>query len=474
MLMNQQTVWIINNIDTEKLLPLEVGEASSIDKLPDEPPFALILAKSPQQDWIDLVKEIRSKPKYRFTPIFYHGDVDSELRHIFDGPADSELLNKTANQINERLLSVSKLTLESLNKESILLIYLYSRPNTYVQGFKSANSPYIYEYPLLTILYNEDSGLEHWQLLEDLVLRDLLSQQGLVDEIKICAVCGSGLLNLKNSCPNCHSIDVKPQRFVHCFACGNIALVPEFLRQERLICTRCHTKLEELGIDYEIPLEDKICNTCSHFFAEPAVELVCLLCQHTASPCEFIARRLYNYCITHRGEYLARGIEKSIYTNFSHYFKVIDYPVFLSILSWQVKLAERYSSIFFSIMVLHVTNEDEFIELHGEKNSERLMGQLFTTLKQVFRESDLAARTNGTMYFFLPLANQESCLVIFERIKQAIQQLVNTEIGKGLSMGISYMTSAEVINNSLQGDLIMAELQTRMLENNLCLIGDKA
>ncbi|MGQ3888036.1 diguanylate cyclase domain-containing protein [Legionella sp. CNM-1927-20] len=472
--MNQQTVWVINNINTKKLLPLEVDEASSIGELPSEPPFALILAKSPHQNWIDLVKEIRKKPEYRFTPIFYHGDVESSCRHIFDGPADSEVLNKTASQIHERLLSVSKLALESLNKESILLIYLYSRPNTYIQGYKSASSPYIYEYPLLTILYNEDSGLEHWQFLEDLVLRDLLSQQGLVDEIKICASCGSGLLNLKNSCPNCHSIDVKPQRFVHCFACGNIALVPEFLRQERLICTRCHAKLQELGVDYEIPLEDKICNTCSHFFAEPAVHLVCLLCQRAAAPSEFIARRLYNYCITHRGEYLARGIEKSIYTNFSHYFKVIDYPVFLSILSWQVKLAERYSSIYFSVMVLHVTNENEFIELHGEKDSERLMGQLFTTLKQVFRESDLAARTNGTMYFFLPLANQEGCLIIFERIKQSIQQLVNTEMGKGLTVCISYMTSAEVINSSLQGDLIMAELQTRMLENNLCIIGDKA
>ncbi|WP_419420253.1 diguanylate cyclase domain-containing protein [Legionella sp. D16C41] len=471
--MEQRTVWIINNIDDKNLFPLEVDQAKNITDLPAEPPYALILAKSPQQHWPDLVKEIRKRPEYRFLPIFYHGDVEPKLKHIFDGAADSNTFITCANQINERLKSISKAVLEATDKEAILLIYLYSRTNMLVHGYKSASSPYIYEYPLLTVLLNEESGFEHWQFLEDLVLRDLLAHHSLVDEITICPACGSGLLNLRNSCPSCHSIDIKPQRFIHCFACGNIAQVPEFLRQERLICTRCHTKLEELGVDYEKPLEDKICNNCGHFFAEPAMDLVCLVCQRVAAPSDFTARRLYNYHITRRGEYLARGIDKSIYTNFSHYFKVIDFPIFLSVLTWQAKLAERYSSIYFSIMILQITNENKLIELQGEKNSERLLGQLFTSLKQVFRESDLAARSNGSMFFFLPLANQEGCIVIFERIKNAVQQLVETEIGEGLSVGISYMTSADIINNGLQGELILAELQTRMLESNHSIIGNK-
>ncbi|STX28070.1 GGDEF domain [Legionella beliardensis] len=470
--MNQQTVWVINNINAKKLFPLEIGEASSVIDLPTEAPYALILAKSPNQHWIELLRDIRKKKEYRFTPVFYHGDVPPRLRHIFDGPADSDTLEKCAKQIYDQLNTITKASLETEDKESILLTYLYSRSESCVQGYKTSASKYIYEYPLLNILFDQGSEIDNWPFLEDLTLRDLLYHKDLIDEIKTCPACNSGLLNLKNSCPNCHSIDIKPQRFIHCFACGNIAQVPEFLRQERLICTRCHTKLEELGVDYEKPLEDKICNTCNHFFAEPTVELVCLVCLRASGASEFTLRRLYDYRLTRRGEYVARGIEKNIYTNFSHYFKVIDYSVFLSILGWQTKLAERYSSIYFSVMILEITNDVRLIELQGEKNSERLMGHLFTNLRQVFRESDLAARMDGTMFFLLPLANQDGCMIIIDRIKQAIEQLISTEIGKGLSMSIGYMTSAEIINSSLEDELVMAELKTRMLESNLCIIGN--
>jgi GGDEF domain-containing protein len=471
--MNQQTVWVINNFNTKELFPLEVDEAGAIVNLPNEAPFALILAKSPQQHWIELVREIRRKQAYRFIPIFYHGDVDHQLKHIFDGPVNSETLNKCAKKIHEQIQTISKASLETTDKESILLTYLYSRPNLSIQGYKTATSNYIYEYPLLNILFDQELGVDNWPFLEDLVLRDLLHQISLMDEIKTCPTCSSGLLNLKNSCPNCHSIDIKPQRFIHCFSCGNIAQIPDFLRQERLICTRCHTKLEDLGVDYEKPLEDKICNNCNHFFANPATDLTCLVCQRASGVSEFMGRRLYDYQLTRRGEYLARGIEKSIYNKFSHYFKVIDYPVFLSVLGWQTKLAERYSSIYFSVMILKVANESKLIETQGEKNSERLMGYLFTSLRQVFRESDLAARMNGGMFFLLPLANQDGCMVIVDRVKQAVEQLIDEEIGKGLSMSVGYMTSAEIIDSSLHGELVMAELQTRMLENNLYLIGDK-
>ena len=76
-------------------------------------------------------------------------------------------------------------------------------------------------------------------------------------------------------------------------------------------------------------------------------------------------------------------------------------------------------------------------------------------------------------FFLLPLANQDGCMIIIDRIKQAVEQLISTEIGKGLSMSIGYMTSAEIINSSLDDELVMAELKTRMLESNLCIVGNK-
>lgn len=468
----QQTVWVVSNINQEKLQPLLVDEVSKIKDLPEKPPFAIILSKGEGQDWINLLTDLRARKEYRFTPVFFHGDVDQNIRHLFDGPADDTVMAK-ATLIYDRMNSFGANIAESDDKESIIMAYLYSRSDLRLKGYISYHSPFIFEYPLLSILFPLEKEFDGWRFLQDLVMRDLLAQDALIDEIQTCSSCESGLLNLKNSCPNCHSIDIKPQKFVHCFSCGKIGPVPEFLREERLICSRCKTKLHELGVDYEKPKEDKLCNSCGHFFAESEMELVCLVCKRSSSISSLSSRRLYDYTLTRRGEYLVRGIERSIYRNFSHFFKVIDYNEFMSIANWQTKLAGRYSSIYFSIMTLQVTNANELIEAQGEINSERLMGQFFISLRQVFRESDVSSRLDGTMYFLLPMANQDGCLVIINRITQAVHQLAQEDIGKDLTVGVSYMTSAEILQSELQGDLVIAELHARMVESNMCLIGPK-
>jgi GGDEF domain-containing protein len=468
----QQTVWVVSNINEERLLPLLVDEVSNLNELPTESPFAIILSKSEGQDWISLLTDLRSKKEYRYTPVFYHGDVGEKLHHLFDGPADDLVLPK-ATIIYERMASFGANIMDSTDKETILMAYLYSRNDMRIKGYMNHLSSYIYEYPLLTILFSYDASFDGWRFLQDLVMRDLLAQDALIDEIQTCSSCESGMLNLKKSCPNCNSINIKPQKFVHCFSCGKIGPVPEFLREERLICSRCKTKLHELGVDYEKPKEDKLCNSCGHFFAESDIEFVCLVCHRTSLPQGLTSRRLYEYMLTRRGEYLVRGIEKSIYRNFSHFFKVIDYSEFMSIANWQTKLAERYSSIYFSVMTLQITNAPDLIEQQGEINSERLMGQFFTSLRQVFRESDLSSRLDGTMYFLLPMANQDGCLVIINRITQAVHELAKEDIGKDLTVGVSYMTSSEIIQSELQGDLVVAELQARMVGSNIYLIGPK-
>lgn len=470
--MKKKSVWVVSNINEETLLPLVVDRVATLQELPATPPFAVILSKSEGQDWIELLTHMRSNEAYRFIPVFYHGDVEPNLQHLFDGAADDKVMVKAA-YIYERIKTFSTNIPASTDKELILLAYLYSRAPFILRGYISHRSPFIYEYPLLNVLFHSQDTFDGWQFLQDLAMRDLLTQEALIDEIKTCSSCESGLLNLKNSCPNCHSIDIKPQKFVHCYSCGKIGPVPEFLREERLICSRCKTKLTELGVDYEKPKEDKMCNSCGHFFAESEIELVCLVCHRASSPQTLTARRLYDYSLSRRGEYLIRGIEKSIYREFNHFFKVIDHNAFMLIASWQAKLSKRYSSIYFSVMTLQITNEAELIAKQGETNSERLMGQFFTALCQSFRDSDLSSRIEGTMFFLLPMATQDGCLVIIDRIKQTVSQLAEEDIGKDLTVGVSYMTSTEINQSEIQGDLVLAELQARMLESNVCFIGAK-
>lgn len=444
-----------------------IGWIKSIS--PSHSPFAIVLSKGEDQSWITLLTQLRRQKAYRYTPVFYHGDVELKLRHLFDGPAE-ENMSEIASNIYQRIDAINGAMKESDDCESTLLSYLYSRLGVCLKGYIVDHSPYVYEYPLLNILFNKKQDFDQWLFLQDLVVRDLLAENMLIDEIQTCSSCDSGFLNLKNSCPSCYSIDIKPQKFVHCFSCGNIGPIPEFLRQERLICSQCHIKLHELGVDYEKPTEDKLCNSCGHFFSDSQMEIICLSCHKTSSPQELSSRRLYDYTLTKGAEYLVRGIEKSIYRNFNHFFKVIDYSTFMSIVSWQIRLAERYSPIYFSVITLNISNENELIDKKQEVNSERIMGQLFNHLRQVFRDSDLSSRLDGTMLFLLPMADEDGCLIILERIRETIKLLSKEEEGKNLTLCVTYMTSIEINNLGLRGASMLTELHAKLLESNACYI----
>lgn len=471
-MIQQQTVWVVSNINEKKLLPLKMDTVANVGDLPEQPPYAIILSKNEDQDWIALLSEMRSKREYYFIPVFYHGDVEPNLQHLFDGPADDALITK-ASFIHERLALVDADWLALDDEESRLMTYLYSRLDLNLSAYVNYHSPYALEFPLLTVLFAKKPTFDAWKYLEEFVVRGLFVHGELLDELQACSSCDSGLLNLKRSCPNCKSIDIKSQKFVHCFSCGKIGPVSDLLRQERLLCSRCNTRLQEIGVDYEKPKEDKLCNSCGHFFCDPELNVVCQVCHRSAPLNELSSRRLYEYRLTRRSEYMVRGVKKSIFRNFKQYFKVSDFSSFMATVGWQTKLAERYSSIYFSLLSLKVVNESELVALQGDVNSERLLGQLFIALRQIFRESDLASRQEETMYFLLPMANQDGCLLVVERIIKAVQQLAEEDIGKGLRVSVSHITSDEIIKNALQGDMIMSELAGRMVDCNVVFIESK-
>ena len=149
--MKQQTVWVVSNINEEQLLPLLVDEVSNLEGLPEQAPFAIILSKSEDQEWIQLLTDLRSKKEYQFTPVFYHGDMETNLQHLFDGAADESVMAK-ATLIYERINTFEPHVKESTDKEAILLAYMYSRGEMRLKGQVSHKSAFILEYPLLQLI----------------------------------------------------------------------------------------------------------------------------------------------------------------------------------------------------------------------------------------------------------------------------------------------------------------------------------
>lgn len=465
----QQSIWVLGNPPSNMPFSFDYKQAIKIKDLPDDGILAIVIPRDMHGGHLEQLAQLRAQAKYRYTPVFYAGTA-SEETELFDGAVDEQML-ETTEAIHARLELVTEANLKSESNEIILLVYLFTRPELKLKGHVNHQATHILEYPLLSLLFPQERNFDGWRFLQDLVMPDLLAPGILIDEIQTCNACDSGLLNIKNSCPSCHSINIKPQKFVHCYTCGKIGPVPEFLRQERLVCSRCNTRLRTLGVDYDKPQEDKLCNECGHYFAEPEVNLVCLVCHRTSSSKELSARRLYEYSLTRRGEYLVRGIEKGIYRNFNHFFKVIDYEAFMSIVAWQAKLAERYPSLYFSVMTLQITNADRLLEEEGVVGIEKQLGELFTNLRKVFRESDLSSRIEGTMLFFLPMADAEGCTILVDRIKVFVNQMAKNNNNKGLEVGLSYITSTEMNNAQLEGGFVISELHARILESNVCLIG---
>lgn len=463
-----KTIWMVSNLSDRLFLPYNVARVGQVQELPENPPYAIVLSKTTQQRWPDLVAELRAKRNYRYIPVFYHGTIENQDKCLFDGSADENVLT-IAHYIYRQLEKLSPFILEKDELEYKLLCYLYTRPEYKLRGIVNPLDAKVYEYPLLTVLNSEKIAIDQGLFTEDLVLRELLRPNGLIDEIKICNQCHSGLLNVKNLCPACHSVDVKKQELIHCLSCDKTGIFVSFLRQGTLVCNQCGKALEELGTDYEKPPQNNLCSRCGLTFAKPITRLCCLVCQHISPIEELISQQIFDYSLTRRAEYLVQGLEKELFQNFQRYFNVIDYIEFMSIIAWQMKLCERYQSNYFAIMTLKILNEAELIEEKGSVSTERIIGKFFNDLRQVFRESDLSSRAEGTMFFFLPMTEAEGCQALTERIKRYLnkKEKENSE----LSISLNYLVSSEIINGHLDSGMLTSELQARMYTDNLLASG---
>ena len=211
--------------------------------------MAFVITQPADDDWFVPLAKIRAQLEYAYTPVFYQGTVPDELRNLFDGLVDKNLPDKVA-IIYERIGMVSLENRQSDSSDIKLLAYIFSRENYELFGNISAKVPSVYDYPLLRLLLQVDENFDVWKFLNELVMRDLLEYDEQPDKIHVCPGCDSGLFNMQKCCPHCSSVDIKRQKLVHCYFCGKIGPVPEFLRQERMICSRCKVKLVEQEADY--------------------------------------------------------------------------------------------------------------------------------------------------------------------------------------------------------------------------------
>lgn len=452
--------YLITRQLTGKTLPDGIIPIENINRLPPQGCFFVLIDFNEGYP-LSLVHDIRQQENYQLPPVFYTGTPPEHAEQLLDGPFTDDLFAR-AKAIQDKIQLVKAVHKEKISDfEQLICSYLFVREEYILRGFLDYRSPSGFQYPLLDILGFHEDAQHYWYMLQGMESRKLLKHETLIDEIQTCPHCRSGLLNFKNCCPNCQSVHIAVQSFIHCFSCGNVGPLSEFLHHEELVCSRCHVKLRHIGIDYDKPMEDKICQDCQHAFFEAAVNAVCMVCEKLSDPGDLQAKRLYEYRLARRGESLAKGIDQHLIVELGQFLKLIDLSIFMMVVKWQTILARRYDQLIYSLFALKVTNEEELINKLGMFKTEKLLMEFFERVRTLLRDSDLVTRDNKTIIFFLPMTPQQGCDIIHERIKAFAEIQSENKI----NINVGMMSSWDVIKNDIGSDLLLAELYNRITSN---------
>ncbi|KTD31354.1 diguanylate cyclase domain-containing protein [Legionella israelensis] len=454
--------YIITEKEVEKSLSKHVIRIEDSKELPDDGCFFVVI--DIEYVSINCLYQLREKINYQLLPIFYIGHPPQHHEQILDGYFDEAAVERAKSLQSRMELIQAEKGRKIEDFEKLLSQYLFVRDPFILKGFLDYHSHTGIQYPLLEVIDYHNDPQHYEYMLHGMETRKLLKHEKLIDEIQACPFCSSGLLNFKNCCPNCQSIRITTQSFIHCFTCGNVGPLPEFLQGEELICSRCRTRLRHVGIDYDKPIEDKICQECHHFFFEPEVNAVCMVCNKLSDPADLPAKKLYEYRLARRGESLAQGIDQYFIVELSQFLKLIDLSIFMMIVHWQTLLARRYEQLSFSLMALSIQNEDELVATHGALKTERLFAEFFERIRTLLRSTDLVSRDNKTILFFLPMTPLEGTTTLSTRIKAFTEeQSINDS---KIKLRTAMMTSSEILEKSIEEDLLLAELYNRIKEND--------
>jgi hypothetical protein len=170
-------------------------------------------------------------------------------------------------------------------------------------------------------------------------------------------------------------------------------------------------------------------------------------------PDELVSKQLFHYQLSPHGECWVKGLEERLSNPLDNFFTLIDFKTFLTLMNWQLELATRYTPIHFSLLALAVNNEQAL--------TETILSQFFKEARQLFRDSDIISRHEGTVYFILPMASQENTHKLIQRLNHFIQKkLDNSVVNIQVSHGT--LASEEIIPLKLKGKQLLIELVNRM------------
>ncbi|MFA6074754.1 MAG: hypothetical protein WCV63_03995 [Negativicutes bacterium] len=413
-----KVAYIAQNINNTLLgtLSAELGEIILFNSIEDFVasaliPTALIVSTGFGRELLQpLINSLRKSDQLCLTPIVW--ETDGEFSTYYKPLPVNELKK----HILEIIILVQEIEVHNYSSwENRVLAYFYTRPAFHIIPELDKTKPIFYYYPHVEQFY--DGAEDYFFWLEEMTNQNILAKTRLVDRIFCCSSCFSALLKFSDLCPHCGSINIRNEKFVHCFTCGHVAPESQFIKDGRMVCPSCRTKLRLIGEDYDRPLENGVCLDCGNYHIDSKLSVVCLTCNKTFSTEDLSKRPIYEYKLTDAGRAQTKfGTVNSagLIVNELNYI-VINQMLFM--LDWIVAMQIRYDKERFGLIALQIIP-------NNSASGYDLMLELARFLRRVVRTTDMCSKLDhNTFIFLLPNTDSEGLTILVERIAEFVKSM---------------------------------------------------
>ncbi|MCP4179223.1 MAG: hypothetical protein GY756_15800 [bacterium] len=410
--------------------------------------FSAILVKGfPKNEFLDFLKIIRKNDNYFLTPVFTK-DKEYEL-------ACGNILN--IEQSKEKIREIDFLSKELTSKENIdwkdrFLMYFYTRRGTILKPEINNKYDIFYHYPLAECFSDREDNFYYY--LDALLEQNIINKTILVDKLFCCPYCFSAHLKFTDRCPHCNSINIKQEKFIHCFSCGFVAPEGKFEKNHRLICPSCNAKLKLIGEDYDRPLENGVCDDCGEFHIDSSIEITCIKCRKKFTSEDLTKRSIFEYGITDFGlnqiKYGTVNLTYLLVDNVNY----VSHEYFNSMLNWFIQMSLRYNDEIFSLLALKVESSDGYVNY-------TLLSELSKILRNMLRDTDFGVRIdNKTLMFIYPKTNAKAVNLIKAKIEKLSESIKDEKFC--LDIKIEYFTSTEENLQDESGSSLVSNLISKL------------
>ncbi len=356
------------------------------------------------EESINLIRQQTSVSDY-LKPIFISKEsLNRQLRtRSYDGFTDAvnlQAIAQTTRKINERISKVYRTkTINDYKQQQLfkVLAFTFTR-NIHLDPYTSRYSKLGYSYPFLDALIEEEHSQEILEIVE-LGLREELFSGKINDKIHLCTSCSSSYINIRETCPKCHSIDITEKDLIHHFRCAHIAPMEDFQKEDNLTCPKCDHKLRHIGIDYDKPSVMYNCNTCHHEFQEPEMKSYCIDCHKEDEIHHLVEKKIYEFSLTPKGDEVVKyGLEKLINSNEEIPKDVLSCSFFKLMLQQEIERATNHDITSFHLKMNINKNQ---VPQMTESTEVGFKKEIISIIKGYLLSSDLITAVSAYEYQIL-------------------------------------------------------------------------